>query len=89
MPRIESVTPNPARGALRVAYARGGGAPAGISLHDARGRLVLTRSLAAAALVGSHGVVVLDPGAGAPSGVYFVRLHEGSRIATSRVCFLR
>lgn len=87
LPRIESVAPNPARGPLRIGFARRGVVPARLALHDARGRLVASRVLPAGG--SARGVVTLDAGAVRVSGLYFVRLSEGIHTATARTCILR
>ncbi|MGH7741925.1 MAG: metallophosphoesterase [Candidatus Eiseniibacteriota bacterium] len=82
---IDPVRPNPALGEFRLSYRLAGFAPATLDLLDAAGRLLATRR------VGS-----LGPGthqarfdaSQAPPGVYFVRLRQAGRMATSRITLL-
>ncbi len=80
-------SPNPATtGRLRVAFSLPSAAPATLELYDLGGRRVDVRDVAALG-AGSH---ELDLGAdhAIASGVYFLRLRQGSRNATARLAVL-
>lgn len=76
--------PNPAaRGDLRVAYSLAERGPARLELFDAQGRCVATRDLTLLG-AGEH-TVKLDSQRPLHSGIYWLRLAQGERRATSRV----
>jgi hypothetical protein len=68
-----SVDTNPARGRVQFTVALRADAPARLTLHDVRGRLITTREIVA----GTRGPVTLDAPRGAP-GIYFARLRQGA-----------
>ena len=85
--RVHLAQRNPSRGHLLVAFDLAPGAPARLDLLDAQGRRL--RSLALDPRDFPGGTVDLTPGESVPSGVYFVRLQQGSRSAYARAVILR
>ena len=80
--------PNPARRQLSISLTLAGHGPATLELMDLTGRRLLARE------VGNLGpgpqVVRLDREvAQLATGVYLVRLREGSRLATTKLCVIR
>jgi len=79
---LEGARPNPAVGALWLAFTLPDASPARLELHDLAGRQVAARA------VGAHGpgrhVVRLDDGALAP-GLYWATLTQGSSTLRARV----
>lgn len=81
------IFPNPlARGALSVTFALPGPAPARLSLIDARGRLVVTRTVGD----GTAGrfTVRLEEAADLSAGVYLLRLEQEGRSVSRKVSLL-
>jgi hypothetical protein len=82
---LEPVSPNPSLGQIRIAYRLAGFSPASLELLDAGGRRLAGQTVGA-----------LGPGlhetrfeaAGLRPGIYFVRLRQGTRIASARVSLL-
>jgi hypothetical protein len=78
-PRLEfalhGVSPQPARGPLRVEFTLADPDPATLELLDVTGRRVLTRAVGARG-AGRHAIELRDR---LPAGVYLVRLSQGGR----------
>lgn len=81
-----AVTPNPARGELRLGVTLLGEQAACIDLLDIAGRRLLTRTLPTGASVREERVALPSE---LPSGVYLVRLRQGSRAALQRVAIIQ
>jgi hypothetical protein len=79
------VSPNPARGALRLDYGLMGTSPATLEMLDVAGRRILSKPVGAMGR-GRHQLVVQDP---LPVGVYLLRLVEGRRVRTAKVAIIR
>lgn len=77
--------PNPARGALALAFALPTNAPARVQLLDVAGRVVRSREVAGA---GAHTLRFDDLGSLAP-GVYLARVAQGALSRTTRVAIVR
>jgi hypothetical protein len=69
--------PNPARGAVQLGFELASEEPCVVTVHDVRGRLVDSRSLAPS-FAGAQAVRVLD-GARPPAGIYWATLRQGGR----------
>jgi hypothetical protein len=82
---LGAVAPNPAQGEFRLSYRLAGFTPATLELVDASGRRVAIRIVGSLG-PGQHEVAFGAPDA--PPGVYFVRLRQGSRVASVRVTLL-
>ena len=82
---LAGFAPNPAIGALRLAYALPTGERARIEVLDTAGRRVLARDLDSTP--GEHVVSFEDRALG--SGVYVLRLTQGSRSVTARAAVVR
>jgi len=85
--RLRGVQPNPSRGDLEVAFSLADHSPAALELHDLAGRRIASQPVGDLG-PGPH-VVLLQPRAALPSGVYFVSLAQGGRRARSQVVVLR
>jgi hypothetical protein len=83
---LEGARPNPAQGAVWVAFTLPDGGPARLELYDLGGRRVAAREVGAYG-AGRH-VVRLDDGVLAP-GLYWAALTRGSHTVRSRVAVLR
>ena len=79
--------PNPARGALRVAFTLLGPGPAKLELLDVAGRKILEREVGGMG-AGSH-VVGLSEGEKPAPGVYALRLRAGGRVLSKIVILTR
>ena len=79
--------PNPARDVLTVAFTLPDASPATLELVDLAGRRVESRRVEALG-VGTHRVSLESPRAH-PPGLYFLRLSQGGRTRTARVCLVR
>ncbi len=84
---LETVTPNPARGSLRVRFTLAGDAPATLTLHDLAGRAMTVRPLAGSG-AGPH-ELTLPLDAALPAGIYFVRVTQGAAARAARVAVVR
>jgi hypothetical protein len=84
---LEEVRPNPTRGAFDVRYELGSSAPASLAMMDLAGRIVATRDLAELG-PGAHHLQFTAPGDIAP-GIYWLRLRQDGRIASSRIAVVR
>lgn len=84
--RLDRISPNPARGALRIAYSNAGVTPARFEVLDAAGRVVAHLGETNASRGAAE--VVWDRrglnGAKAPAGLYFVRMLAGGHVVDSR-----
>ena len=83
---LHAPVPNPARGAVRLAFALDAPGPVRLAVYDALGREVAV--LVDAVLGAGRHEAVLD-GAGLPAGVYLVRLDAGGRPLTRRLTLVR
>ena len=83
---LEGARPNPARGAVQVAFTLPDASPAQLSLYDLAGRRIASRE------VGGHGaglhLVRFDDGAPAP-GLYWASLTHAGRVLRARVAVVR
>ena len=84
--RLERIWPNPAHGSLWVAFTLPTLAPTTIELFDVRGRRVLVPQ-AGALGPGVHRIE-LNQTSALGAGLYFLRVQQGSRSVTRRVCIL-
>jgi len=80
---LTGVAPNPAVDRMSVSFALASGEPAAFDLVDVTGRRVLSREVGSLG-AGSHQIEITTAGR-VPPGVYFLRLAQGGRVATSRV----
>ena len=80
-------SPNPAGGLWGVSFALAGDGPARLEMFDVRGQRVLSRDVGAL----GAGARRLEVGNAKdyPSGVYYLRLTQSGRSATSRIVFVR
>ncbi len=78
---------NPSRGDATIAFTLPSSRPASLEVLDVTGRRIWARDVTSFG-IGEHRVTLLD-GTHTPSGVYFVRLHQGERTATTRLTILR
>jgi hypothetical protein len=83
---IEGVSPNPAEGALSVAFALESAAPARLEVLDVAGRRVLAREVGALG-PGQH-ILRLEK-ARLPAGIYTVRLAQSGRAVVTRAAIVR
>jgi hypothetical protein len=83
---LEGARPNPARGALMLAFALPNASPARLELYDLAGRQVVSREVGERG-AGQH-VVRLDDGALAP-GLYWASLTHGERTLRTRLAVVR
>ena len=84
---LEPVSPNPTRGATPVIrFALASSAPAQLELLDIAGRSVTSREVGAMG-AGRH-TIALGPTTGMRSGLYWVRLRQGSEVRVTRVVVL-
>jgi len=80
-----SIWPNPARGAVRVAFALAAAGPARIEVLDVTGRMRIARELGARA-AGAQSVVLDAASLDAlPAGTYFVRVHTREALRAVRL----
>lgn len=79
--------PNPAAGALTVAFSLAGEGEARLEVYDLRGRRVAAREVGALG-AGAHRVRLAEAGA-LPAGVYVVRLSLPGRTLTAKACVVR
>lgn len=85
LPRlVVRARPNPAFGAIRLAFAGGSESVARIEVMDVAGRVVRTEHAPPQARE-----VTIGEGATLPAGLYFVRVRRGADTATARVCLMR
>jgi hypothetical protein len=84
---IRGVTPNPAKGELRVSLSLGDLEPATLELFDVSGRKLEARRVEGMG-PGWHTVTVGDPSM-LPAGLYLVRLTQGRRSLTTRAAVVR
>jgi K319-like protein len=84
---VESVWPNPAAGDVGVAYSLKNVGPASLELVDIAGRPLLHRDLGAPGP--GHFRTRLTRSRALPPGIYWVRLTQAGRSATSKVVFVR
>jgi hypothetical protein len=84
---LAGARPNPARGDLVVAFTLPDAGGGRLEVVDVAGRRVLARSLAGFA-AGNH-LLRLDTGERLAPGIYLLRLSQGGRAVTSRVCVIR
>lgn len=80
---LTGVAPNPAVDRMSVSFALASAEPASFDLVDVTGRRVLSREVGSLG-AGSHQIEIVTAGR-VPPGVYFLRLAQGGRVATSRV----
>jgi flagellar hook assembly protein FlgD len=89
--RLGPARPNPARGAVSVAFELPAAGRARLELYDVRGRLV--RTLVDGARAAGAQVARWDgrdaAGAPAPAGVYFLRLEAAGATRSGRIALLR
>ncbi len=84
---LEGLRPNPARGQkFTVRFALPTAAPARLELVDVSGRRVVAREVGSLG-AGQH-AVDLATGRRLPSGLYMVRLSQGSNLSAARVVVL-
>jgi hypothetical protein len=90
-PGLRAVSPNPARGAVRIDYVPAAGAPARLEICDVAGRCVrvLADGPAGAGLRSATWDGRLQGGREAAAGIYFVRLTVGARAFTKRIVLLK
>ena len=78
---------NPALGPIEVEFTLAGTADAHVELMDVSGRVLESRRLAQTDA--TRGRTALSPRSPLRPGVYFVRLEQGARRASTRVAVLR
>ena len=83
---LQRVAPNPMTNRLRVSFALATSAPAKLELLDVAGRSWLSREVGAFG-PGAHSIE-LSLVSRAPAGLYFLRLTQGGRMATTNVVVL-
>ena len=83
---LEGARPNPASGALWVAFTLPDGAEARLELFDLAGRRLAAREVGTRG-AGRH-LLRLDDG-GLPSGVYWAALTRGARTLRARVAIVQ
>jgi hypothetical protein len=89
--RLVVSSPNPARGAVALAYRLDADGPASITVHDLAGRLV-ARPASGWQSAGTHTLVWpgrLDGGGDAPPGLYVIRLSSPRGTLASKIVLLR
>jgi len=84
---LRGLTPNPSSSDPVVAFSLASGERATLELYDLGGRLVLSREVGGLG-PGVHSVR-LDTGGRLPSGVYTIRLRQGTAVATVRAAIIR
>jgi hypothetical protein len=84
---LETPVPNPSPIDVTVRFSLRGGLPARIVVLDVAGRVLLVRDLRGVG-AGGHGIK-LFAGRPFPSGLYFLRLTEGSVTRTARALLVR
>lgn len=91
LPRLEAVYPNPFNPRVEAAYELPRRAAVRLTVHDARGRQIAV--LVDEALPAGRHLAVWDgrdgDGAGAPSGVYFLRLEVEGEVGTRKAVLAR
>jgi hypothetical protein len=80
---LTGIMPNPAVVRMSVSFVLASSAPASLELVDVTGRRWMEREVGSLG-AGSH-QVALDTAGKFPPGLYFVRLSQAGRIASSRV----
>lgn len=85
--RARPIAGNPARHDLTLSFTLPVPAPARLQLFDARGRLIESRDVGSMG-VGRHSLT-LGSDSRLASGIYVVRLTQGSKTFSSKVAFLR
>ncbi len=85
---LANAWPNPARGALHVAFSLAGTAPATIELIDLAGRRVLERAVGGMG-AGPHLLTLDREAATLPVGIYALRLTQDGRSLSTKVALLR
>lgn len=80
---LTGVAPNPAIEHMTVSFALSSAAPASLELVDVAGRRMLAREVGSLG-AGSHRVELATAGQ-LPAGLYFLRLSQAGRVASSRV----
>lgn len=83
---IESVSPNPSGGRVRVAFATPDDGPVQVEVFDVRGRLVVEETVTGRG-AGRHAVALGSDGL--VPGVYLVRVTSGGASAESRFTVAR
>ena len=84
---IQSIRPNPVRGAASIAFSLPSPGPARLEVFDVAGRRVVRRDLAFG--TSGTGVVRLDASTPLQPGLYFVRLEQGALSAQARMAVIR
>jgi hypothetical protein len=84
---VVEVRPNPARGAIGAVVELPDGQPARIELVDATGRMLESQSFNFWGQ--ARGAVRFNLSGGLPSGVYWLRLTQGRRLASRKVVVLQ
>jgi hypothetical protein len=79
--------PNPAAGAVSLAFALGSSADVRVEMFDVAGRQVLSRPLGT--LPSGVHTFELNETRSLEGGIYFLRVRKGGATATRRVCLLR
>ena len=84
---LEGAFPNPAVGALSIAFALPNGGQARLEVFDLAGRKVAAREVGGLG-AGRHVVRLAEPGA-LESGIYLAKLTRGAETRTTKVAVLR
>jgi hypothetical protein len=84
---VVELRPNPARGPIVAVVELPDGQPARLELVDAAGRMLESQSFNFWGQ--ARGAVRFNAAGGLPSGVYWIRLTQGHRLATRKVVVLR
>jgi len=84
---LHRVVPNPATNRLTVSLTLPSSQPATLDLFDVVGRSWLSRDVGALG-AGTHQVDLSIRGGHAPAGLYFIRLAQAGRLATTPVVVL-
>ncbi len=85
--RLDGIRPNPSLASPVLAFALADAGPASIEVLDVAGRRVLERALAGFG-PGAH-EIALEESSAWPAGIYLVRLEQGGRSITTRICLVR
>ena len=83
---LTGVAPNPVVERMSVSLALASGAPASLDLVDVAGRRVLNREVGSLG-AGQHRIDIATAGQ-VPPGLYFLRLTQAGRVASSRVAIV-